>query len=150
DGHAELGAEMTARILSALRFSNDEVQQVEAAVRNHMRFMDAPRMKESTLKRFFRLPHFDELLELHRIDCLASHGMLDNYDFVKSKLEDLSAEELRPAALVTGDALIREGYTPGPRFKEILSAVEDAQLEGTIRTPDEAMALVRERFPLGR
>lgn len=147
DGHAALGAAITVRILNALRFSNDEIRRVESAVRNHMRFMDAPRMKESTLKRFFRLPHFEELLELHRIDCLASHGLLDNYHFVRSKLEELSAAGIHPAPLLTGDDLIRQGYTPGPRFKEILTAVEDAQLEGRLRTPEQALAFLRQHFP---
>lgn len=148
DGHASLGADIATRILSALRFSNDEIRQVDGAVRHHMRFMQAPHMKESTLKRFLRLPHFDEMLELHRLDCLSSHGLLDNYYFVKSKLEEFTPTQIRPHPLLTGHDLIAAGYTPGPLFKEILMAVEDAQLEGTITDPRQAMALVQARYPL--
>lgn len=148
DGHAELGADMAVRILTDLRFSSDEIRQVDSEVRNHMRFMDVPRMRESTLKRFLRLPKFEEMLELHRLDCLSSHRLLDNYYFVKSKLEEMPPEGIRPQPLLTGTDLIAAGYAPGPRFKEILTAVEDAQLEGAIRTAEEAMALVRARFAL--
>jgi poly(A) polymerase len=105
-------------------------------------------MRESTLKRFLRLPKFEEQLELHRIDCASSHGSLDLYDFVKDKLESTPPEKIRPQPLITGDDLIALGYTPGPRFKEILSAAEDAQLEGRVRTPEEASQFVRREFPL--
>jgi poly(A) polymerase len=112
-------------------------------VENHMRFGDVEKMKESTLKRFFRLPQFDEHLALHRLDVLSSHGDLSLYDFAKRRREELPEEEVRPALLVTGRDLIEAGYTPGPRFKEMLALAEDAQLEGRIRTKEEGLALVR-------
>ena len=148
DGHVERGVELAHGILGRLRFSNQDTCQVEALVEHHMRFKDVPRMKESTLKRFLRLPKFEEHLELHRLDCLASHGQLDNYQLVRAKLESLPQEQLKPQPLVTGRDLIAEGYTPGPRFSQILGAVEDAQLEGRLASREEALRLVRGLFPL--
>jgi len=147
DGHVEEGVRLARSILNRLRFSRDEMERVEALVANHMRFQDAHRMKESTLKRFLRMPNFGEHLELHRLDCLASHGNLENYHLAKRKLEELSEEELKPRPLLTGADLIAEGYEPGPRFAEILAAVEDAQLEGRIGSREEALAMVKEMFP---
>ena len=149
DGHVEEGVQLAHGILTRMRFSRDDTEQVEALVANHMRFKDVDHMKESTLKRFLRLPRFEEHLELHRLDCLASHGNLENYELVRRKLEEMPAEELKPERLVTGSDLIEAGYAPGPRFSEILTAVEDAQLEGQLSTKEEAMAWVRTRFPLG-
>jgi len=146
DGHVEEGVKLAHGILSRLRFSHDQTERVETLVANHMRFADAARMKESTLKRFLRLPHFDEHLELHRLDVLSSNGQLGNYNLVKDRLEHMPPEELKPAPLVNGDDLIAAGYTPGPKFGEVLAAIEDAQLEGRIGTRDEALALVREQF----
>jgi len=148
DGHVEAGVQLSRGILGRLRFSREDQEQVESLVANHMRFKDAPRMKESTLKRFLRLPRFPEHLELHRLDCLAASGNLDNYEFVRRKLEELPQEQLKPSPLVTGRDLIEAGYTPGPQFSKMLAAVEDAQLEGRIHTREEALELVREFFGL--
>jgi len=144
DGHVEVGVKMAEEICHRLRMSNDETEQIVALVNNHMRFGDAPRMKESTLKRFMRLPQFDEHLALHRIDCLGSHGKLEIYDMVRARFESTPAEEIRPEPLINGRDLIEIGLRPGPPFAEILSAVEDGQLEGELRTKEEAMALVRQ------
>jgi poly(A) polymerase len=146
DGHAELGAKMAAGILTRLRFSGEEVRAVETLVADHLRFKDVKQMRESTLRRFLRQPHFEEHLELHRLDCLASHGWLDNYGFVVSKRNELPPERLKPPRLITGDDLIQAGYPPGPAFREVLNAVEDAQLESRIGTRDDAMALARALF----
>jgi len=132
--------------MNRLRFSNQEIKTVEALVADHLRFKDVKQMRESTLRRFLRQPHFDELLELHRLDCLASHGWLDNYEFIRSKQQELPPERLRPPRLVTGTDLIRAGYAPGPAFARMLLAVEDAQLESRVRTQDEAMELLRGLF----
>jgi poly(A) polymerase len=148
DGHVEVGVAMAADVCRRFRFSNDESRQILALVENHMRFMDAQRMKASTLKRFFRLDDFPEHLALHRMDCLASHGNLDNWEFVRERYEAIPEEAVRPKPLLTGRELIAAGYQPGPHFQEMLRAVEDAQLEGTITTPAEALALILERFPL--
>lgn len=146
DGHVEKGVEMAEAILSRLRFPNDQIRQVMALVANHMRFKDAPQMRESTLKRFLRLPEFPEHLELHRLDCVASHGWLDNYELVKRKTEELPADELKPQPMITGDDLIAAGYRPGPAFARILATVEDAQLEGRIGTREQGLELVRSLF----
>ncbi len=147
DGHVEVGTRMAEEICRRLHFSNEDTRQIAALVANHMRFADAERMKESTLKRFLRLPRFDEHLALHRIDCLSSHGNLSLYDFVSERLRQTPAEEIRPKPLLTGEDLIGLGYRPGPQFREILSAVEDAQLEGTLHSKDDALAFVRREFP---
>ena len=146
DGHVEVGMAIAADICRRFRFSNDETRQILALVEHHMRFMDAPRMKDSTLKRFFRLDRFDEHLALHKMDCLAASGNLDNWQYVRERLLAIPEEAVRPTPLLTGRDLIAAGYTPGPRFKEVLRAVEDAQLDGAVTTSEEALALARERF----
>jgi poly(A) polymerase len=113
-----------------------------------MRFADARDMKPSTLKRFFRLPRFEEHLELHRLDCLASHRDLSLYNFAREKLAEMPAEQIHPKPLLTGDDLISLGYVPGPQFKQILTAVEDAQLEGRLQNTEDARAFVRRQFPV--
>jgi poly(A) polymerase len=138
---------MAEEICARLRFSNDETEQILALVDNHMRFGDATRMKESTLKKFLRLPRFEEHLALHRADCLASHRNLSTYDFVQTKRKEIPEEKMRPQPLVTGDDLIAEGHVPGPKFREILSAVEDEQLEGRMVSRDAALDFVRREFP---
>jgi putative nucleotidyltransferase with HDIG domain len=143
DQHAEVGTRMAEQICHRFRLSNEETEQVCALVANHMRFADVMRMKDSTLKRFFRLPKFEEHLELHRLDCMSSHRDLTLYAFTREKLAGMKAEQIHPAPLITGKDLIAAGYTPGPLFKELLTAVEDAQLEGAIHTKEEAMGLVR-------
>lgn len=152
DGHAELGAQMAAAILTRLRFSSQQIGQVEALVANHLRFRDVTRMRESTLKRFLRMEEFAEHLELHRLDCESSHRYLDNHAFVKRKLEEFSHEQLKPKPLLTGDHLIAAGYQPGPAFHALLKAAEDAQLESQVQTTEEALEWVRARFrpPDGR
>jgi poly(A) polymerase len=146
DGHVEVGIAMGAEICRRFRFSNEDTRQILALIENHMRFADAPRMKESTLKRFFRLPYFEEHLALHRMDCLAAHGNLDIYHFVDERYHSMPEDDVRPRPLVTGRELIAAGYAPGPLFKDMLQAAEDAQLEGLITTPEEALQLIHERY----
>ncbi len=143
DGHVEVGAVMAKAICRELRFSNDDIAQIESLVANHLRFKDVAQMRTSTLKRFVRLPRFEEHLELHRLDCLSSHRHLDAYEFVQRFLAETPPEEVRPARLVTGEDLKEMGFLPGPRFKEILQAVEDAQLDGKLVGREEALAFVR-------
>ncbi|MCU1293338.1 MAG: metal dependent phosphohydrolase [Bryobacterales bacterium] len=143
DGHAEVGAEMTRSILHRLRFSNQDLEQITSLVANHMRFKDVMQMRTSTLKRFLCMPHFEEHLELHRLDCQASNGYTAAYDFVKAKQAEFGEEQLRPPRLLTGKDLIAEGYKPGPAFSVALSALETAQLEGQITTREEALEIVR-------
>jgi poly(A) polymerase len=150
DGHAEVGARMTEKRLCQLRFSNEEVEQVTSLVANHMRFKDVRQMRASTLKRFLRLPKFQEHLELHRLDCLASNGYTDTYEYVKKMLQQFGQEELRPPRLINGHDLIEIGYKPGPGIGRALHAVETGQLDGDICTREQAMELAKsvlDQFP---
>jgi len=148
NGHVEVGERIASEILHRLHFSSEDYGQILSLVENHMRFGDVKKMKESTLKRFFRLPRFDEHLALHRLDVLSSHGDLSLYEFAKRRREEVPEEEVRPALLVTGRDLIAAGYAPGPRFKEMLALAEDAQLEGRIDSTEEGLDLVRREFSL--
>ena len=147
DGHVEEGVRIANCVLNRLRFSHAEIGQVEALIDNHMKFKDVHRMKDSTLKRFLRMPGFDEHLELHRLDVMSSNRRLENYHFAKQKLAEFGEEQLKPEPLLTGDDLIALGYVPGPIFGRILHALEDAQLEGKISNQTEALELVRKEFP---
>ncbi len=143
NAHAEVGAEMSGKILGRLKFSGDETEQITSLVANHMRFKDVTHMRLSTLKRFLCLPQFEEHLELHRLDCLASNGHTATYRFVQQRLLEFKEEELRPARLLTGRDLIEAGYRPGPDFGPALEAVETAQLEGEIQTREQALVIAR-------
>ena len=147
DDHVEVGVKIAADICRRLRFSNDETEQILALVDNHMRFGHVGRMKESTLKKFMRMPKFEEHLALHRADCLASHRNLSTYEFLREREKEIPPETMRPRPLVTGDDLIEQGHRPGPKFREILNAVEDAQLEGRLPSRDAALEFVRKEFP---
>jgi poly(A) polymerase len=148
DGHVDVGVKMAEAICERLRFSSQESKQVLALVDHHMRFGNVQQMNESTFKKFVRMPHFDEHLELHRIDCLSSHRNLGAYNFTREKISQLPQAILRPLPLLTGDDLIAAGYIPGPRFKDILSAVEDGQLEGRLKNKNDAMRFVEREFRL--
>jgi poly(A) polymerase len=143
NGHDKLGAEMTEALMERLRFSRAEIDATVEAVRQHMVFKDVPNMRLAKLKRFMARPTFADELELHRVDCASSHGMLDNYEFLQRKQEEFAHEPIIPPPLVRGDDLIALGMKPGPRFGEILEAVETRQLEGTLRDREEALAWVK-------
>jgi poly(A) polymerase len=145
--HPEIGAQMAAAICERLRFSSKQVEQIISLVRDHLKFKDLPRMRPSTLKRFLRQKSFQEHLELHRLDCLGSHRNLETWKYARDKWEGLRPEEIRPKPLISGDDLIRLGHKPGPLFKEILKSVEDAQLDGLIRTREAAEEFVLSHFP---
>jgi poly(A) polymerase len=147
DEHAKVGTRMAEEICRRLRFSNDETRQILALVENHMRFGDVQRMKASTFKKFIRLPYFDQHLELHRLDCESSHRSLRLYDFTREQMANLPPAEVRPQPLLSGDDLQAAGYAPGPLFKEILTTVEDAQLEGRLNSKQEAIGYVKREFP---
>jgi len=142
-GHERVGAAMTRQILSRLRYPNGVVDAVESLVAQHMKFKDAPAMTEATFKRFARQEWFDTLLELHRIDLLASQRPLTNYETVRARRESLNHEDLRPQPLLRGRDLLDMGYKPGPRFSRVLHELEEEQLDGRIRTRDEAEQFVR-------
>jgi poly(A) polymerase len=148
DHHVDVGVRMAEAICRRYRFSNEETEQIVALVANHMRFGAVDQMRKSTLKRFVRLPRFEEHMELHRLDCLSSHRNLDSYGIVQRFLAETPEEQVRPQRVLTGTDLSEMGYIPGPLFSEILRAVEDAQLEGQIAMKAEAEEFVRKRFAL--
>ena len=148
-GHDRLGAEMTEEIMRRLRFSGAEIDDTVEMVRQHMVFKDVPKMREAKLKRFMARPTFDDEIELHRVDCQGSHRMLDNYEFLLRKREEFANEPIIPPPLVRGDDLLALGLKPGPKFGEILEAVETQQLEGNLRTREEAIEWVEREYSLG-
>jgi poly(A) polymerase len=150
DGHVDVGVRMAEEICRRLRFSNEETEQILALIAHHMRFKDVERMRPATLKRFVRLPRFEEHLKLHQLDCLSSNGRLDAYEFVSRVLEETPPERIHPPRLLTGDDLSGMGYRPGPVFGEILRCLEDAQLDGEIETSEEARVYVQSRFDANR
>jgi poly(A) polymerase len=146
DGHVEVGVAIAAEICRRFRFSNDETSQTLALVQNHMRFADVEHMRISTLKRFFRLEGFEEHLALHRMDAMASNRNLHYWQFARDRWQSMPQEAVRPQPLITGRELLAAGYRPGAQFREMLHAAEDAQLEGSVTTAEEAMNFVREKF----
>ena len=140
---------MTEEIMRRLRFSGAEIDATVEMVRQHMVFKDVPKMRIAKLKRFMARPTFGDELELHRVDCKGSHRMLDNYEFLLRKREEFANEPIIPPPLVRGDDLIALGLKPGPKFREILDAVETGQLEGTLRTSEEALEWVKHEYSLG-
>jgi len=148
NGHDAMGAEMTEIIMRRLRYPNQVIDDVVAMVARHMQFMNVRKMRVAKLKRFMAAPTFDRELELHRVDCASSNGFTDNYEFLQAKEAEFAAEPLIPPPLVTGRDLIAMGMKPGPRFKELLDAVETEQLEGRIQEREPALEylskLVRE------
>src|SRR3954451_18679256 len=146
NGHDRIGAEMTEAIMERLRFSRAEIDATVEAVRQHMVFKDVPNMRVAKLKRFMARPTFEEELELHRVDCASSHRMMDNYEFLLQKREEFANEPIIPPPLVRGDDLVALGLQPGPKFGEILEAVETRQLEGTLRNREEALEWVKSEY----
>jgi poly(A) polymerase len=147
-GHDKLGAEMTETILRRLRFSNEVIDATVEAVANHMKFMHVKEMRTAKLKRFISRPTFPDELQLHRADCVGSHAMLDNFEFLVRKQEEFAAAPVIPQRLVDGHQLMKLGYLPGPELGRILTAVQDAQLEGAVATETEALQWVKENFPI--
>jgi tRNA nucleotidyltransferase/poly(A) polymerase len=147
NGHDKLGAEMTGDILRRLRFSNDIIAATVEAVLNHMKFMHVKEMRTAKLKRWIASPTFSDELQLHRADCLGSNGMLDNFEFMRARQDEFSAAPALPPPLLTGEDLKRMNYPPGPAYKDILTAVQDAQLDGTLSSKAEAEDYVRRHWP---
>lgn len=150
NGHDKLGAEMTGEILRRLKFSNHVIDATVEAVANHMKFMHVKDMRTSKLKRFMARDTFPDELQLHRVDCLGSHAMLDNFEFLLRSQAEFASEPVIPPRLLDGHALMKLGYSAGPQLGVILTAVQDAQLEGAVTTEDEAAEWVRRNFPLAR
>lgn len=147
NGHDKRGAEMAGDILRRLRFSNEVTGAAVEAIANHMKFMHVREMRESRLRRWIASPTFSDELQLHRVDCLGSNGLLDNFEFMLAKQEAFSVVPAVPPRLIDGRVLMGLGYAAGPGLGAILTAVQDAQLEGVLTTPEEALAWVAEHFP---
>jgi tRNA nucleotidyltransferase/poly(A) polymerase len=149
NGHDKLGAEMTDTILRRLKYSNDIIEATTAAVANHMHFIGVQQMRASTLKRFLARPHIEDELELHRVDCLGSNGLLDNYEFLLQKRTEFasSPQPLIPPPLLTGRDLIALGLPPGPAFTAILHDAQSLQLEGTLTTKQDALNWAQKHRP---
>ncbi len=147
-GHVQKGEEIAEDIMQRLRFSRVQKETVLHLIRQHMVFMNVRKMRPGRLKRFLRMPDFDLHLELHRLDCLASHGMMDNYEFCREQMQILALDDLHPPRLLTGNDLIAMGFTPGKIIKDILLAVEEEQLEGRIQSPEQAKIYVSTRWKI--
>ena len=143
NGHDKLGAEMAGEILRRLKFPNDVIEPTQSAVAQHMAFKDVKKMKTSTLKRMMARPTWADELALHRVDCLGSNGLLDNYEFMQAKAEEFSHEPLIPQPLLNGRDLMAMGWQAGKKLGAVLTEVQNAQLEGIISTKDEALDWLR-------
>lgn len=142
--HDRVGATMAEAILRRLRYSNEVIDAVTEMVAQHMAYMNVQKMRPAKLKRFMARPTFTEELELHRVDCLGSHGSLDNLDFLREKQEEFAREPIIPPRLVTGNDLIALGLAPSPQFRHWLEEAQTRQLEGALTTREEALAWLRE------
>lgn len=146
NGHEKAGAEMAAGILRRLRYSNAVVEAVVSAVAHHMQFKDVAKMRTSTLKRFMARDHFEDELELHRIDCLGSHRLLGNHEFLVAKRREFAGAPLLPKWFLNGGDLLARGWPSGPEIGSLLTEAHDLQLEGTLSSREEALAWLDERI----
>ncbi len=138
-GHDRVGARMADALLERLKFSNDLRDRIVACVEGHMRFKDAPHMREATLRRMFQRATFAVELEQHRLDCLASHGDLSIWRFVKGRWSRLAREEITPEPYLRGKDLLALGFCPGPGIGKILKEAEEKQLGGEWKSREDAL-----------
>ena len=150
NGHDRVGARMSEGICRRLRFSKKQIKRISELILEHLKFKDVFNMRESTLKRFLALPYFEEHMQMHLADCMASHGQTDAYDFIREKMEEYGREEIKPPPLLSGQDLIDLGYSPGPVFSEILGKVEELQLENRLVSKEEALDFVLKNYPDNR
>lgn len=148
NGHDKLGAEMTGEIMRRMKFPNDVIEPTMVAVEHHMGFIGVKNMRTATLKRFMSRPTFEDEMALHRVDCLGSNGKLDNYDFMLAKRKEFANAPLVPPRLINGSDMIKQGWSAGPAMGRLLNAVQTLQLEGTLKTKEEALAWVQEHAPV--
>jgi poly(A) polymerase len=148
NGHDSLGARMTEEILRRLKFPNDVIEPTVEAVANHMAFKDVQQMRVSKIKRFMARPTFEDEMELHRVDCMSSNGLTDNYEFLRAKQQEFASEPvpLIPKPLITGHDVMRLGVPAGKRVGELLTAVQNLQLEGALLSSEEAIDWVKARL----
>jgi putative nucleotidyltransferase with HDIG domain len=144
--HDRVGAELAEQILRRLRFPSDEIDRVVLCVREHMRMQYVKEMRTAKLKRILARDTFVDELELHRIDCEASHRNFENYEFLKAKAAELPPEVVKPALLLTGHDLLALGLKPGPMVGRILREAEELQLEDRLKSREEALQYARKRL----
>ena len=142
--HEYVGANKTEKICKRLKFSNKQTELIVSLVKEHMKFGNIKNMKKSTFKKFVSMENFNDHLKLHKADCLGSHGDLSLYDFTLQKLDQLNNEPILPKPFLNGNDLINLGIKPGPIYKSILSQIFDDQLEGNIKSRDEALIKLKE------
>ena len=150
NGHDRVGARMSEDICRRLRFSKKQIKRISELILEHLKFKDVFNMRKSTLKRFLSLPYFEEHMQMHLADCMASHGQTDAYDFIREKMEEYGREEIKPPSLLNGRDLIDLGYSPGPVFSEILGQVQELQLENRFSSREEAVEFVLKNYPDNR
>lgn len=148
NGHDRLGAEMAGDILRRLRFPKEVISATVAMVANHMAFMNVQHLRPAKLRRFMARETFADELELHRVDCLGSNGLLDNVEFLQAKREEFANEPLIPPRLVDGNDLMQLGISRGPNLGRLLEEIQTLQMEGRLNSREEAVAWVRARHPL--
>ena len=146
NGHEHVGADMALKVMERLRFSRAETDATVEAVRFHMAFKDVPNMRVAKLKRFMARGGFEDEMQLHRVDCLGSHGFIDNYHFLRAKQEEFAHEPLIPKPFVNGHDLLALGLPPGPRVGAILEAAQTRQLEGAFKDRDDALSWVKTEY----
>jgi poly(A) polymerase len=145
-GHEEAGADIANRILQRLRFPRKQIDEIVACVRQHMQFKDVLQMRKSTLRRMLLRPTFPIERELHRLDCLGSHGRLDHYEFLVGQAEQLEQQPAIRPPLLTGEDLLGMGMKPGPRMGLLLAELREKQLQDELKTPDEARAWAQRKL----
>ncbi|MCZ7640895.1 MAG: HD domain-containing protein [Verrucomicrobia bacterium] len=145
-GHDRLGAELTEAVMTRLRFSRQQVEDTVAAVRHHMQFKDVAQMRRSTRRRMILRPTFALELELHRLDCLGSHGSLESYELMRREVEAMQLPPTGLPSLVNGRDLIALGLKPGPAMGTLLAEIRERQLQEELRTRDDALAWVKDRL----
>ena len=144
-GHEQVGAGMAEAILRRLKFSSREIEEIVATVRYHMQFKDVKQMRKATLRRLLLRETFPLELELHRLDCLGSHGVLEFYHFLREQAAELEKQPAIRPPLLSGDDLIRLGLKPGRELGALLAELRELQLADDLKTPDEARAWVRRK-----
>jgi len=144
-GHEAVGAEIASGVLSRLRQPSALTASVTAAVRNHMRFASVHLMKRAKWMRIVADPNFPVELELHRLDCIACHGILDNYVLMLDRLTEYNRLPAPTKPFLTGHDLIGLGVKPGPKFGRVLKEAEDLRLEGELKTREESLAWLKAR-----
>ena len=144
--HEKTGAVMAERILQRLRFPKKQIEEIVACVRQHMQFKDVKQMRKATLRRLLMRETFPLELELHRLDCLGSHGKLDHYEFLVEQAAELKKKPSIRPPLLTGDDLIKLGMKPGPAIGALLAEIREKQLQDEFKTPREAKAWVKKQL----